>query len=76
MVLPTLSDDPQYHEFGVFGNSLADTGPKGMDQVRKNYEQMVECGSFVIESKKNRVVCSDDEIVTESPPAGDPALVG
>ena len=65
MVLPTLADNPQYHEFGVLGNTLEDTGPKGMAQVRKNYETMVACGSYVIESKKNRVVVSDNEIVTE-----------
>lgn len=65
MVLSTLAADPQYHEFGVFANTLEDTGPKGMDAVLANYTEMVECGSYVIESKKNRVVVSDDEIVTE-----------
>jgi hypothetical protein len=65
MVLPTLADDPQYHEFGVFGNTLEDTGPKGMTAVRGNYTEMVNNGSYVIESKKNRVVVADDEIVTE-----------
>jgi hypothetical protein len=65
MVLPTLSDDPQYHEFGVIGGTLEDTGPKGLEEVRKNYEAMVSSGSYVIESKKNRVVVADDEIVTE-----------
>ena len=63
-VMPTLSDNPQYHEFGVFANTLEDTGPKGMAAVQKNYEGMVANGSYVIESKKDRVVCSDDEIVT------------
>lgn len=65
MVMPTLSDNPLYHEFGVFADRLDDTGPKGVDQVRKNYETMVANGSYVIESKKNRVVVSDDEVVTE-----------
>jgi len=65
MVMPTLSDNPQYHEFGVFANTFEDTGPKGVEQVRKNYEAMVANGSYVIESKKNRVVVSDDEVVTE-----------
>ena len=64
MVLPTLSNDPQYHEFGVFANTREDTGPKGMAAVRRNYEAMVANGSYVIESKKDRVVVSDDEIVT------------
>jgi hypothetical protein len=65
MVLPTLSDDPQYHEFGVFANTLEDTGPKGIEAVRANYTEMVNNGSYVIESKKNRVVVSDYEIVTD-----------
>ncbi|GAA3237977.1 hypothetical protein GCM10017691_37620 [Pseudonocardia petroleophila] len=65
MVLPTLSDDPQYHEFGVFVNTLEDTGPKGLDAVRATYTEMVSNGSYVIESKKTRVVVSDYEIVTE-----------
>jgi len=65
MVLPTLSDNPEYHEFGVFANTVEDTGPKGLDAVRANYTEMVANGSYVIESKKNRVVVSDNEIVTE-----------
>jgi hypothetical protein len=65
MVLPTLSDDPQYHEYGVFANTLEDTGPKGLEAVRANYTEMVETGSYVIESKKNRVIVADDEIVTD-----------
>ena len=65
MVMPTLSANPQYHEIGVFANTSEDTGPKGVEQVRKNYEAMVANGSYVIESKKNRVVVSDDEVVTE-----------
>ncbi len=65
MVLPTLSDDPQYHEYGVLANVPGDTGPKGMDEVRANYTEMVNNGSYVIESKKDRVVVSDYQIVTE-----------
>lgn len=65
MVLPTLSADPRYHEFGVLANTLEDTGPKGMDAVRANYTEMVANGSYVIESKKNRVVVAENEIVTE-----------
>jgi hypothetical protein len=63
-LLSTLNDDPQYLEYGVLVTSREDTGPKGMDQVVKFYEGMVENGSYVIESKKNRVVVADDEIVT------------
>jgi hypothetical protein len=65
MVLPTLSDDPQYHEYGVFAGRKEDTGPKGMAEVKANYTEMVENGSYIIESKKTRVVVADDEIVTE-----------
>ncbi|MFJ1586564.1 hypothetical protein ACIOC1_24980 [Streptomyces sp. NPDC088197] len=65
MVLPTLSDDPQYHEYGVLGDVKGDTGPKGIEQVRANYTEMVNNGSYVIESKKTRVVVGDYDIVTE-----------
>jgi hypothetical protein len=65
MVLPTLSDDPQYHEYGVFADRKEDTGPKGLAEVTANYTDMVESGSYIIESKKTRVVVADDEIVTE-----------
>ncbi len=65
MVLPTLSEEPEYHEYGVFANTLEDTGPKGTAAVRANYEAMVANGSYVIESKKDRVVVSEDEVVTE-----------
>jgi hypothetical protein len=56
MVLPTLSDDPQYHEYGVFASATEDTGPKGLAEVKANYTDMVESGSYIIESKKTRVV--------------------
>lgn len=65
MVLPTLSDNPEYHEYGVFANTTEDTGPKGMAAVKANYTEMVANGSYIIESKKTRVVVADDEIVTE-----------
>ncbi|BCB82818.1 hypothetical protein [Phytohabitans suffuscus] len=65
MVLPTLNDNPQYHEYGVFAGTTEDTGPKGLEAVLANYSEMVNNGSYVIESKKTRVVVSDNEIVTE-----------
>jgi hypothetical protein len=65
MVMETLSADPQYHEFGVFASTPDDMGPKGLAAVTANYAEMVETGSYVIESKKTRVVVSDYDIVTE-----------
>jgi hypothetical protein len=65
LVMPSLNDDPQYHEYGVFANTLGDTGPKGLAAVRENYEHMVESGSYVIESVKDRLMIDDDEIVTD-----------
>jgi hypothetical protein len=64
-VLASLCADPQYHEYGVFANVPGDTGPKGWDAVVKNYEDMVETGSYVIESIKDRLVIDDEEIVTD-----------
>ncbi|HEY0106109.1 MAG TPA: hypothetical protein VGB91_08505 [Rhizomicrobium sp.] len=63
-LLGTLSEEPYYVEYGAIVSSLEDTGPKGMDAVKKYYTGMVENGSYVIESIKNRVVVADDEIVT------------
>jgi len=64
-VASTLSANPQYHEFGVYANTTEDMGPKGWDAVMANYTEMVNTGSYVIESKKTRVVVSDHDIVTE-----------
>jgi hypothetical protein len=65
LVLPTLVAEPNYHEYGVLANRTDDTGPKGYDAVLANYTEMVNNGSYVIESKKTRVVVSDSEVVTE-----------
>lgn len=65
-VLPTLMPSPQYHEYGIYANTIEDLGPKGLDAVRTNYEEMVNNGSYVIESNKHRVVIADDEIVVEA----------
>lgn len=65
-VIPTLMPNPQYHEYGIFVKEHGDLGPKGMDAVRANYEEMVRNGSYVIESNKHRVVIADDEIVVEA----------
>ncbi|WAH97732.1 hypothetical protein [Arthrobacter sp. MMS18-M83] len=65
LVIPSLCADPQYHEYGVFANVLGDTGPKGMEAVVANYEHMVESGSYVIESIKDRLMISDDEIMSD-----------
>ncbi|WP_196073049.1 hypothetical protein [Nakamurella alba] len=64
-VLASLAPDPQYHEFGVFADVPGDTGPKGWKAVVENYEQMVECGSYVIESIKDRLMIDDEQIVTD-----------
>ena len=64
-VMATLSDNPEYHEFGVYANTSDDMGPKGLDAVKANYADMVNSGSYVIESKKTRVVVSDYDVVTE-----------
>ena len=67
LVIPSLCDDPQYHEYGVIDNVVGDTGPKGMDAVVANYEHMVESGSYIIESIKERLMVSDDEIMSDGP---------
>lgn len=64
-VLDSLCPDPQYHEFGVFADRPGDTGPKGWDEVVANYEEMVETGSYVIESIKDRLMIDDEEIMTD-----------
>ena len=64
-VLESLATNPQYHEFGVFADIPGDTGPKGMKAVRDNYEHMVESGTYVIESIKDRLFIDDEGIMTD-----------
>ncbi|MGP3533986.1 hypothetical protein ACTU3I_04250 [Microbacterium sp. RD1] len=64
-VMDSLAPDPQYHEYGVFADVPGDTGPKGWDEVLANYNEMVETGSYVIESIKDRLMIDDHEIVTD-----------
>ena len=61
-LMATLGDDPQYH----FWNRGKDWGPKGLDGVRKYYEDFVASGAGFFESEKVRVVVDDDNVVTES----------
>ncbi len=61
-LMATLNDDPQYH----FWNRGKDWGPKGLDGVRKYYEDFVASGAGFFESEKVRVVVDDDNVVTES----------
>src|ERR1700761_1352705 len=58
-VMETLAAAPQYHEDGVYANTSEDMGPKALAAVQANYAEMVNTGSYVIESKKTRVVVSD-----------------
>jgi hypothetical protein len=61
-LMATLGDDPQYH----FWSGGKDWGPKGLDGVRKYYEDFVVSGAGFFESEKVRVVVDDDNVVTES----------
>lgn len=64
-VMKTLVDEPQYHDFGVFAGEVGDTGPKGIKQVTKLYQTMVDNGSYIIESTKQRVIIDDERLVSE-----------
>src|SRR5690242_1618554 len=61
-LMTTLGDDPQYH----FWSGGKDWGPKGLDAVRKYYDDFVASGAGFFESEKVRVVVDDDNVVTES----------
>jgi hypothetical protein len=61
-LMATLGDDPQYH----FWSGGKDWGPKGLDGVRKYYEDFVVSGAGFFESEKVRLVVDDDNVVTES----------
>lgn len=64
-VMATLTDDPAYHDYGVFNGVVTDTGPKGLDAVVGLYNAMVDNGSYVIESQKHRVIVDDERLVSE-----------
>ena len=64
-VMKTLVDEPQYHDYGVFAGEVGDTGPKGIGQVTNLYQTMVDNGSYIIESTKERVIIDDDRLVSE-----------
>jgi hypothetical protein len=64
-VMKTLVDEPQYHDYGVFAGVVGDTGPKGIGPVTANYQTMVDNGSYVIESRKERVIIDDERLVSE-----------
>lgn len=64
-VMATLTEDPSYHDYGVYPGVVGDTGPKGLKAVLGLYEAMVDCGSYVIESQKHRVIVDDDRLVSE-----------
>jgi hypothetical protein len=64
-VMATLTENPEYHDYGVFAGVVTDTGPKGLDAVVGLYNAMVECGSYVIESQKHRVIVDDERLVSE-----------
>jgi hypothetical protein len=65
MIMPTLAPNPEYHDYGVIPGATADTGPKGWAEVESNYRQMFDNGAYFIESRKDRAVLSDDDLVTE-----------
>lgn len=64
-VLKTLTDNPEYHDYGVFKGVPTDTGPKGLPAVSSLYSAMVDNGSYVIESQKHRVIVDDERLVSE-----------
>jgi hypothetical protein len=64
-VMETLVDNPRYHDFGVFAGVVGDTGPKGIGPVTDNYQTMVDNGSYIIESRKERVIIDDERLVSE-----------
>jgi hypothetical protein len=64
-VMATLTDNPEYHDYGVFKGVPTDTGPKGLDAVSALYNTMVDNGSYVIESQKHRVIVDDERLVSE-----------
>ncbi|HEY1966773.1 MAG TPA: hypothetical protein VGH89_02395 [Pseudonocardia sp.] len=64
-IMVTLVDEPRFHDHGVYPGVVEDTGPKGRRAVVDNYQAMVDNGSYVIESRKERVIIDDDRLVTE-----------
>jgi hypothetical protein len=64
-VMSTLAPDPQYHMWGVSGQS-GDIGPKGYDEVREHYKKAARLGSLAFTSSlKDRITVDDHCLVHE-----------
>ena len=60
-LMATLIDDPQFHNWS--GNN--DVGPKGYDDLRSFYENLIASGSNRFEYAIERIIIGDDTLVTE-----------
>ena len=60
-LMDTLIDDPQFHNWS--GNN--DIGPKGYDDLRSFYENLIASGSNRFEYAIERIIIGDDTLVTE-----------
>ena len=60
-LMATLIDDPQFHNW----NGTEDAGPKGYDNLREFYSNLIASGSNRFEYAIERIVIGDDTLVTE-----------
>lgn len=61
-LMNTLAPNPRYHLWG----GGAGAGPKSFEAVRAYYTDFVASGAGYFESRKDRIVVDDDNVVTES----------
>ena len=62
-IMATLQERPVYHFWSWHG---VDAAPKTREEIVAYYEQYVASGQALIESRKTRVVVSDDHVASES----------
>jgi hypothetical protein len=60
-LMATLVDDPNFHNW----TASEDSGPKGYDNLREFYSNLIGSGSNQFEYRIERIVIGDDTLVTE-----------
>ncbi len=61
-ILATQVAEPEYH---IYGAGVGDTGPKGGDQVRAFYDNIIDNGFNILEYEIDKIFCSDDNLFHE-----------
>lgn len=61
-IMATQVDEPEYH---IYGMGVGDTGPKGQQEVRAFYHDIVDNDRNVLEYEISKIFCTDDNLFHE-----------